>query len=363
MMLTCRPPVLLTTEFDTITSQVLPNDVYKFVPNNILVRAFTPFPDETDARVLALFHLDDMSLANTAVNGQAGTGTPTLSNAGAFGSAVSSGSFTTSLAMPISGDFTIECWINPGTVTQAADIIKGMNFFLGISSGYLGAVIGNEMIVTTHVIDKNVWQHVAVARVNGSTNLYINGIPAAIPVSATGSISGTLIIGDMVQGFLDEVRISVFVRTMTLQGKTILQIPTADTILWKINDSTSKSSTASLPAEMWQSASKGNIQFQFANPTPGPVIINFFDTLSTPSIIWSKNGDPVNFILTRMNTNNTKPHIAIVPNREVKRFDLHGRLLKNTTAGRLLSRKSDVQGVSIVKFADGKIERRMTITR
>jgi hypothetical protein len=363
MMLTCRPPVLLTTEFDTVTSQVAPNDVEKFVPNNILVRAFTPFPDEADARVLALFHLDDMSLANTAVGGRAGTGTPNVSNAGAFGNALSSGSFTTSLAMPISGDYTIECWINPGPSTQTTDIIKGTSFFFGISDGYLVATIGSATIRTTHVIDKNVWQHIAVARMGGSTNLFINGIPATTPVSTNGSIFGTLVIGDMVQGSLDEVRISAFARTFTLQGKTLLQIPTVDTILWKINDSTSKSPIASLAEEMWQGATKGKVQFQFTSPKPGPMIINFFDTLTTPSIIWSKNGAPVNFIVTRMHANIAKPGIAAVRNHEVKRFDLRGRLLKSTSAGRFLGRKSDVERVFIVKLANGKIERRMEIAR
>jgi len=129
------------------------------------------------------------------------------------------------------------------------------------------------------------------------------------------------------------------------------------------DDSTSTSPTATLGAEMWQGATKGKVQFQFKSPRPGPVIINFFDTMSTPPIIWSKNGDPVNFIVTRMHANNAKPNIAAVRNKEVKRFDLHGRLLKNTAEDRFLSRKSEVQGVTLVKFADGKIERRMGITR
>jgi hypothetical protein len=167
----------------------------------------------------------------------------------------------------------------------------------------------------------------------------------------------------MVQGCLDEVRISAFARTFTLQGKTLLQIPTADSILWKINDSLSKSPFASIAQEMWQGASKGKVQFQFMNPKPGPMIINFFDTMSTPSIIWSKNGDPVNFIVTRMHANIAKPGLAVVRNQEVKRFDLRGRLLKSASAGRFLGRKSGVQRVFIVKFANGKIERRMEITR
>ena len=138
MMIKCRPPNLLTAQFDTVTAKVDPNDVSKFVPNNIVVRAFTPFPDETDNRVLALFHLNDNGLANSAPGGQAGTGSNSLAitSAGAFGSAVRAGSFQTSIAMPISDDFTVECWITDST-GQSTDIIKGSNFSLGIANGYL----------------------------------------------------------------------------------------------------------------------------------------------------------------------------------------------------------------------------------
>jgi hypothetical protein len=43
---------------------------------------------------------------------------------------------------------------------------------------------------------------------------------------------------------------------------------------------------------MWKG---GELQFQFTDFIPGPVIINFFDTLASPPIMWSKNGEPVLF--------------------------------------------------------------------
>jgi hypothetical protein len=294
MAIICRPPQLLTTEFDTVTAKVDPQDVDIFVPNNILVRAFTPFQDEDASGVLALFHLDDKTLANSVSGGPAGAGSPVISSTAAFGNAISTGSFTTTLGI-ISGDFTVECWIRPGAATQTVDIIKGNGFSFGMADGYLTATIGNATITTTNAIDKNVWQHVAVARVGNKTNIYINGIPMAIEVNSIQSISGTLTIGNFSSGFLDEVRISSTARTITLLGKTILQIPTAENLQWKINATSPTSPTAILPPDMWQGAVKGQLQFQFTDLLPGPVVINFFDTMASPLLMWSKNGDPVLF--------------------------------------------------------------------
>jgi hypothetical protein len=298
MLISCKPSALLTTVFDTVTAKVNPKDVGKFVPNNIVVRGFTPFPDETDNRVIALFHLDEKitnsNVYNSAQGGKAGTGSPTMTTSGAFGSAMSAGTFTMSMGLPVTGDFTVECWIRPITC-QTADIIKGSDFSLGIADGYLTAKIGGVTITTTNGIDTNVWQHVAVARSNGSTNLYINGIPMAAATNSTSSISGNLTVGNFTGGIVDEIRVSTFIRATALQGKILLIIPTAENLSWKINATNPVSPTAILPPEMWRGDPQGELKFQFTDLLPGPVIINFFDTLAKPPIMWSKNGDPVLF--------------------------------------------------------------------
>jgi hypothetical protein len=298
MNIHCKPNTMLISEFDTVTAKVAPQDTDKFVPNNVVVRAFVPFPDGSDTRIVAQFHFDDKTLANTAPNGLPGTGSPSFSSDAAFGNAISSGSFTTNLPLPISGDFTFECWIRPGVSSRSASIASAGGFSFGVADGYLIATIGATTIRTTNAIDTAVWQHVAIARINGSANLYINGIPMAVAASAAGSISGAATIGNFSGGALDEVRVSTFVSTNSLQGKTLLQIPTANNLLWNIKQVKSASPSGILPPDMWQGKPRGQLQFQSSNTMYGPVIINFFDTLSSPQLMWSKNGDPVFFWAT-----------------------------------------------------------------
>jgi hypothetical protein len=299
MMISCKPTELLTGAFDTVWAKVDPADVTKFVPNNVIVRGFTAFPDETDNRVIALFHLDDKitnnNVYNSAPGGRAGTGAPNIATTGAFGSAMSAGSFTMAVPMPITGAFTVECWIRTAT-GQTGDIIKGSDFYLGLADGYLTAKIGNIVITTTNAIDKNVWQHVAVARENGKVNIYINGIPMAVDATnSTSGLAGNLTVGNFAGGLIDEIRVSTFARTTVLQGKTLVTIPIVDNLVWKINATNPTASTAVLPPEMWQAEPKGELKFQFSDLLPAPVIINFFDTLAQPPLMWSKNGDPVLF--------------------------------------------------------------------
>jgi hypothetical protein len=297
LSISCNPSTLQVTSFDTIMAHVNPEDTSRFAPNNILVRAFTPFADN-EANTIALFHLNN-DLVNSVTNGTAGSGSPvfTSSNA-AFGLCLSSGSFQTSISSTIgSGDFTIECWIKPPSANQAATIASGTGFSFSLTSdGYLSTAIGSITIKTNHIIDKAVWQHVAVARANGSANIYINGIPMATAASASGILSGTLTVGPFTNGLLDEFRISGTVNSSTIQNKTILTIPTSSDITWNINGTTSTGAAVWLPATMWQVSPLGQLKFLFTSSLPGSVIINFFDTSSTPvAIMWSKNGDPVTF--------------------------------------------------------------------
>jgi hypothetical protein len=297
--ITCKPLSLQIPAFDSVFAKVVRlQDTSVFLPNDIILRAFVPFPGN-DANAIALFHLDN-DLVNTASSGAAGVGTPAYSSVNAaFGSALSGGSFTTNLPLPIgaSSDFTVECWVKP---TQAATIVSGANFKLEITSdNYLSATIGSTQIKTSHVIDLNVWQHVAIARSNGSANLYINGIPMAPAANAIGIISGNLMIGPFSGGMLDEFRISGTVRSSQIQGKTVLQIPLAPQLSWNINGVSTNGQTAALPYTMWQGTPRGQAQFQFSSAQPGPMIINFFDTSSSPlPLMWSKNGDPVLFTTT-----------------------------------------------------------------
>jgi hypothetical protein len=297
LSITCTPPAVLVNGFDTVRAAVDPADLPAFIPNDITVRAFTPFPDEKDSRVLLLFHLDDKNLANTARGGQpgAGTGAPTIAASGAFGGCISAGTFATPSILSLSGNFTFECWIKPGAATQSASIASAAGFSFGMKDGYLTATLGAKTITTNHVVDKDVWQHAAVARTNGSTNIYVNGLPMASPTNTTETVSGSFTIGNFGGGLLDEVRLSNFARTSSIFGQILIDIPTADNLTWKIGGTTVTGTGAVLPADLWRGTPQGRLSFQLTRLAPGPVMVNFFDTIASGQLMWSKNGEPVLF--------------------------------------------------------------------
>ncbi len=370
MSISCRPGSLLTTEFDTVTARVKPTDVSKFVPNNILLRVVTPFPDKNDGRTIALFHLDS-NLSNNVPGGPAATGTPTFKrDNAAFGYSMVAGLFNiAALPVPLTGDFTVECWVRPAASIQRGEMIRGSGFSMQISAdGYPAAAIGSTSIQSAYAMDRDVWQHIAIARINGKANLYINGIPKdnAEPVDAAGSISGVLTVNTATGVWVDEVRVSTVVRSSAILGRTVLQLPYAENLMWKINTTATANVNPILPEDVWQGTPLGQAQFTFSNMLPGSSIINFFDTMTigSGSIMWSKNGDPVvfngidrigNIIAERANTGGR--------DHAIKVFDLNGRLLQICTM-RMLSRKRvNFQGVYFIKYPNGKIERRMTMTR
>ncbi len=298
LSITCKPGSLLVSQLDTVSAKVEPTSAEKFVPNNVLLRVITPFPDE-GGQTLALFHLDN-NIANSISGGPTATGTPTLSNSNAaFGFSMTGGSFAIgALPVPITGDFTVECWVRLTASSQGGAIISGSDFSLGVNAnGYLTATMGSTTITGAYIMDKDVWQHIAIARVGGKANLYINGIPKdnEEAVTAAGGISGVLTVTAPSGVWVDEVRVSSAVKGAAIMGRFVLQLPYAENLMWKINTTTTTNISAILPGDAWQGTPRGQTQFQFSNMLPGSSIINFFDTMASQQIIWSKNGDPVVF--------------------------------------------------------------------
>jgi hypothetical protein len=317
--ITCRPPTIPLPLFDSVFAKVVrPQDSAVFMPNDVVVRAFTPFPDN-DPNTVALYHLDN-NLTNTAPGGVAGAGTPTYSTEGAFGGSISGNSFTTTITSSIGlvSDFTLECWIKPGTSAGTIASSSGITFSL-TADGYLSASVGTAQLSTNHVIDRNVWQHVAVARYGSMANIYINGLPMANAAISASGISGSITVGPLSGSLIDEFRLSNVIRTQQVFfGKIVLQIPLADQVSWKINNAVSTGQTGTLPGSNWQISPKGQVQFQFSCTAAGPVIINFLDTASSSSIMWSKNGDPVNFttnglpVTATLRDNNHEGHLDVI---------------------------------------------------
>jgi len=125
---------------------------------------------------------------------------------------------------------TMEAWINPGSVTGMRGIIsKGtgasVNYSLRLNGAALNAVInGISNFNSTVTLLTNIWTHVCFTY-NSSTgeyNFYVNGREAGNGINSAGMINNgtdSLVIGSngiagtYFNGFIDEVRISNYVKT------------------------------------------------------------------------------------------------------------------------------------------------------
>jgi hypothetical protein len=159
------------------------------------------------------------------------------------------------------------------------------------------------------------------------------------------------------------MRISAFVRTSEIQGTTVLQIPFAENLQWKIGTTTSALPNATIPSSLWQGVHKGQAQFQVTSLVPGPMIVNFLDMLSSSSFIWSVNGEPIAFGSTGSSVRNVVLMKGTSRAPELKVFDARGKLLGKGTKAMLRSKALDFQGIYFVKYQDGRIERRMNLSQ
>ncbi len=261
-----------------------------FILDSIEVRVFTQFPD-ADPFTIAVFHLEH-NLKNSTNNTEAtGTGI-TYSESGAlFGSsAINGGSFTLG-GINLSGDFALEAWIRPSNTGAKTDIFSGSGFTLSIDADrflYITAD-GVELMRAGIPLDGNTWSHVAVSRVSGAVRIFINGMDASDPAQYGKAIVGGVTITCPAGGLLDEVRISNSSRMRTNTTALRLDIPSIKNPTWTIAGKTSSQEVLILTPGMWNN---GNIQFQFASPVSGKLVVNFQHKGDVVSQ-WSKNGNAV----------------------------------------------------------------------
>ena len=104
------------------------------------------------------------------------------------------------------GNFTIECWVNPTFVTTATMIFasNSPNTYVALSQGANTSVFGltawdgtNNPTSTTSVTPVGQWTHVAFVRISGTLYFYINGVASgsgafgnAFGTGSSGSIVG-----------------------------------------------------------------------------------------------------------------------------------------------------------------------------
>jgi hypothetical protein len=150
------------------------------------------------------------------------------------------------LIVPDTGDFTIEGWLYPLSVTATQYVFAtggGTKLLIYITvSSYIGVQMGGSAYrdASTTKLIANAWNHVAVTRTGTTYNIYVNGILQTI--SGTGTVPSTLTntptyIGDNSSatnsfvGYLSNFRISNTVRTGLTTVPTTSYVSDANTSL------------------------------------------------------------------------------------------------------------------------------------
>ncbi|MDQ3019925.1 MAG: proprotein convertase P-domain-containing protein [Bacteroidota bacterium] len=195
-----------------------------------------------------------------------------------------------------SAAMTIESWIFPRTVSGISTIVfKGLpgmiNYSLRLSGNILNGVINNNAsFAATTIITPNLWTHVAFTY-NGSDGryvFYINGkksgqsvIPAGMIPSTTQdfNIGGTVSSGSNFDGFIDEVRISNYVKTQ----------PAINNFLYRSIDKFNEPNTVLVNVVY-------NLDgYAFDNVESGPKLIFFSDaSFSHPATTNNQPVSPIN---------------------------------------------------------------------
>ena len=110
------------------------------------------------------------------------------------------------------GDFTIEAWIYPtarnivygsliiGGITYTTILVSADWFLIVNLAGYLYFQIGTSSssgVTSSSKVSLNVWTHVAVVRLNGSTKFYLNGKISASTLVASVTTTSTTAAGSL----------------------------------------------------------------------------------------------------------------------------------------------------------------------
>lgn len=261
--------------------------------SEVKVRIFTRFPDSENG-VLATFHLDG-TLVNATSSTTAATGNPVFTaSSQLFGSgALTSGNFL--YALPVLPDaFTFEAWVKPSS--GAGMLIRGTGFEVGVDANSRLYLKNETDTVVTAVVplDAGVWSHIAIARQGGKIVLFVNGSAVSDAVPFTAQIpAGSVTFSVPNRWSIDEIRISNIGRYKETGTGRTLTIPTIQNPSWTLGTTTSTEPNLTVPTTAWKNGTA--LDFTFASPVDGTVLVNIFQAPAGSSIGtgWSKNSNPV----------------------------------------------------------------------
>jgi hypothetical protein len=136
------------------------------------------------------------------------------------------------------GDFTIEFWYYPLTVSVQQNLVdkigSASNAIYMSSAGVLKYYVGADRI-TGSTLSANTWYHIALVRYSGTTKLYVNGVQSGASYADTNNYAlntGSPRIGAAfnntvsVNGYIDDLRISRFARYVSNFTPPTAALPT-----------------------------------------------------------------------------------------------------------------------------------------
>lgn len=120
------------------------------------------------------------------------------------------------------GDFTVECWINPVSVAGLTVIYDSRTGSVGsvggisiaVSSGTLRCDTNEANVLTGGVVTTGAWQHVALSRASGVFKLWLGGSQVATSGAAYTLSDGYMFVGTdktgaaYFNGYIDDLRIT-----------------------------------------------------------------------------------------------------------------------------------------------------------
>lgn len=180
---------------------------------------------------LGAFRLNSISAvissAPTARTTLTATGNAQVSTAkSVFGQSLyinGTGSLTSTSSIAMTGDYTVELWINPITVTGTTQTIWTMGnenvgrtvmwlendatFRVDTYGGAYGPDWSGAGGFYSNVLP-GYWYHIAYVRQSGTVRIYVNGVQIVTGTSNVDFNSGGFVIGSSFNGYMDEFRIS-----------------------------------------------------------------------------------------------------------------------------------------------------------